>query len=365
MASERDDELSTSESDSSDETFDEDNDVPSEDSGEADSGIDATEFDEDSYQVSHILEGRGSKEFLSAAYGLGESLGATIFLVVLGSGRDASLIDNQIAEHVIQTACPTQGLPVVVILDTLGGDGRGAYRTALALRQKYEEFLVIVPRLAKSAGTILALGASDIVLGTHAELGPLDVQIYDDDRGSFHSALNEVQAVERLYSIALDALDQAVTMLMFKTRSRPMKVLEPAMSFVTDLTAPMMNSIDVVRYSERSRALKVGEDYAMRLLQPKYDAVVANAFARSLVNNYSDHGFPIDHAEIGRIQTEISSLAMRLGIAEPPPLVCPLGAMIEDVRERIDDLYLMMGDFTAVGWLSRVNEEMCDGAAEE
>ena len=39
-----------------------------------------------------------------------------------------------------------------------------------------------MPFWAKSAATLLCLGADKIVLGEHAELGPLDVQIYEEKK---------------------------------------------------------------------------------------------------------------------------------------------------------------------------------------
>jgi len=44
-------------------------------------------------------------------------------------------------------------------------------------KQKNEEFRVIVPKVAKSAATIVALGADRIILCENSELGPIDPQI--------------------------------------------------------------------------------------------------------------------------------------------------------------------------------------------
>ena len=66
---------------------------------------------------------------------------------------------------------------------------------------------------------------------------------------------------------------------------------------VTAMTEPLFTGVDVVRYTQMSRSLKVGEEYARRLLMPRYAEEGANAIARSLVENYPGHSFIIDEEE--------------------------------------------------------------------
>jgi hypothetical protein len=63
------------------------------------------------------------------------------------------------------------------VLSTVGGDPAAARRLALLLRDYTENLTVLVPHRARSAGTLLCLGADKLVLGPMAELGPLDAQI--------------------------------------------------------------------------------------------------------------------------------------------------------------------------------------------
>ncbi len=57
------------------------------------------------------------------------------------------------------------------------------------------ELVVIVPETAKSAATILTLGAHNIVMGPTSDLGPIDPQILVSDRG-FVSAKDLIEAVD-------------------------------------------------------------------------------------------------------------------------------------------------------------------------
>ena len=66
-----------------------------------------------------------------------------------------------------------------LILIGPGGDGLAA-ETLLGLCRKYctRRLRAIVPLYAKSAITLLALGADQIVMGESSELGPIDAQVY-------------------------------------------------------------------------------------------------------------------------------------------------------------------------------------------
>ncbi len=64
-----------------------------------------------------------------------------------------------------------------LVLATNGGNPAAARRLALLLHGYTDRLTVLVAHRARSAGTLLCLGAHEIVLGPLAELGPLDPQI--------------------------------------------------------------------------------------------------------------------------------------------------------------------------------------------
>src|SRR5262249_2099075 len=63
-----------------------------------------------------------------------------------------------------------------LILDSPGGDGETAVRLVRSAQARCRELTVIVPNQAKSAGTLLAIGAHHIVMGPSSDLGPVDPQ---------------------------------------------------------------------------------------------------------------------------------------------------------------------------------------------
>ncbi|HLI75377.1 MAG TPA: hypothetical protein VKV02_00405 [Acidobacteriaceae bacterium] len=83
-----------------------------------------------------------------------------------------------------------------LLLWTPGGDGEVAVRLARAAQAACREFTVIVPDIAKSAGTLLALGADQILMSSASDLGPVDPQFEMGDYDLI-SAKDIIAAVDR------------------------------------------------------------------------------------------------------------------------------------------------------------------------
>lgn len=194
--------------------------------------------------------------------------------------------------------------PVALIIESPGGEARAAYGLARLLVRRCGSYVAVVPDSAMSAATLLVLGAKSILMGPDAAIGPLDAQIYDHDTETYGSALNEVQALERLRAFALESVDSAMFLMLGRTGKRISTLLPDVFSFIADMTRPLLESIDVVHYNERARMLKVAEEYAVRLLGSTQQAAEdhlmpddARRVASSLVEKYPEHGFPIDEEE--------------------------------------------------------------------
>lgn len=122
----------------------------------------------------------------------------------------------------------------------------------------------------------------------------------------------------------MNALDSAVLLTSQRTGKRIGTLLPICLSYVAELTRPLFEKIDTVHYTSSSRLLKIGEEYAIRLLEPQYGAQRAEEIARALVHNYPDHDFMIDNVE-----------AARLGLPTFRPTPEQLPAM-EAVRPHLD-----------------------------
>jgi len=85
--------------------------------------------------------------------------------------------------------------PLHVLLASPGGDGETAIRMVRSLQSRCTELTVMIPDLAKSAATLLCLGAHRIIMGPGGDLGPVDPQLQLGGR-SLASAKEIVAAID-------------------------------------------------------------------------------------------------------------------------------------------------------------------------
>ncbi len=227
---------------------------------------------------------------------------------------------------------------IALVIDSPGGMAKAAYQIAKFLERYCGGFVAVVPRYAKSAATLLALGADSILLGDYAELGPLDVQLYDLERERYGSALDESQALERMHAFALQAFDETMILLSNRTRKKTDFLIPAALGFAVNLTHPLLENLDTVHYTQVSRVLKVAEEYATRLLSPRYADEAAVKIARHLVENYPEHDFVIDAEE-----------AATFGLRTERPN--------ESQAEILDLLVSQLAGLTAIGRVEEVHDE--------
>lgn len=82
-----------------------------------------------------------------------------------------------------------------LLIGSPGGDGETALRLLRAAQGRCRRLVVIVPDWAKSAATLIALGAHEILMGPVSDLGPIDPQFRI--AGEFVPAKDIIAAVER------------------------------------------------------------------------------------------------------------------------------------------------------------------------
>ncbi|MGE5568749.1 MAG: SDH family Clp fold serine proteinase [Rhodospirillales bacterium] len=106
----------------------------------------------------------GGKKSAYLGFFCSESLGAAIDSDDIPALGDALLSIGQVDQ-------------LNLIINSPGGDGTVAEKIIELCRAYCTEFRVFVPNRAKSAATIIALGADEIVMGYCSELGPIDAQV--------------------------------------------------------------------------------------------------------------------------------------------------------------------------------------------
>lgn len=197
-----------------------------------------------------------------------------------------------------------------VVLVTEGGDADTAYQIGAALQAVYDRITVCVAGWCKSAGTLIAICADELVVGPRGQLGPLDVQIAKrDELGDRDSGLVLSAALTSLGDQAFGMFERF--MMEIKKRSGGAVTFRTAADIASALTigmmAPIFERIDPVRMGADQRAQNVGRDYAIRLnLRP--GNLNGDAALNMLLNGYSSHSFVIDFNEANRLFTDVKAL---------------------------------------------------------
>ncbi|WP_288433075.1 hypothetical protein [uncultured Deinococcus sp.] len=180
-----------------------------------------------------------------------------------------------------------------LVLTTYGGDAEAAYIIARFFRQMYTRFTVYVVGPCKSAGTLLALGAHEIVMDLQAELGPLDVQVAkDNELWRRNSGLDIFQSLTTAGQYSFQIFE--TNFLRIKASSGGVinteTAADVASKIAVGLLAPITSQIDPLRLGEMQRAVGVAREYGSRL-------GVDDEIVEKLITDYPSHGFVIDFEE--------------------------------------------------------------------
>lgn len=180
-----------------------------------------------------------------------------------------------------------------LILTTFGGDAAAAYRLARFLKAHYSKFYLYVFGFCKSAGTLLALGADEIVMTVRGEFGPLDVQLVKaDEFTEISSGMDISTGLDEVGRTAFQMFEQHL--LNLKQRSggaiTTKTAAQIASSVVVGLLSPVTEQIDPFRLGETRRAMKIAHQYGTQL-------GAGEKVLKHLTEDYPSHDFVIDYAE--------------------------------------------------------------------
>lgn len=153
--------------------------------------------------------------------------------------------DAQMLEGVLQVCDFSKGL--ALIINSPGGIGLEAERIINVLRSYSGtgEYIALVPAKAKSAATMICLGASKIVMGKTSELSTVDPQvtIKEKDKVTRFSIYNIVKSYESLFDRAIKETGH----------------LEPYLQ--------QLSNYDEREIAEYKTALSLSDDIAVRALK--------------------------------------------------------------------------------------------------
>jgi hypothetical protein len=169
-----------------------------------------------------------------------------------------------------------------LIISGPGGDGTVAEKMIEVCRAYCKEFRVIVPNRAKSAATIVALGADEIVMGYCSELGPIDAQVPIVVGGLIR------------YISAQSFIDSRMSLLKAYVEAKKKKEdTKPILTQIAVLDAPFIDHCEKLMDFSRTVASKYLEQYMFARIKVKADRdkAIENVLTKlSSVGLFKVHG---------------------------------------------------------------------------
>jgi hypothetical protein len=179
-----------------------------------------------------------------------------------------------------------------LLLITSGGDADAAYKMARYLQERYKHLECLISGKCKSAGTLVAIGAHELIFSAYGEIGPLDVQL--EKKGRVQSGLNIFEALKTIE-------DRAKT-LYFSTVLRAVGVkanLQNASRAASDLIGalygPILAKFDPDDVGHSFRSMRIAIDYGKRLDMEAQN--LKPAAVEKLAETFCSHSFVIDRRE--------------------------------------------------------------------
>lgn len=207
-----------------------------------------------------------------------------------------------------------------LVMVTYGGDPHAGFKIARYIQDHYDHTTLFVPGFCKSAGTLFAVAANEVVFAPFGELGPLDVQMAKPDQFQFDSGLVISESLETLERRAAETFKAMFIEVMAEQQG--LVSINSALHAASELTkaiyAPIMARIDPEEVGVRQRALRITLDYGERLLLRSRN--IDKKGLRILAEKYSSHSFVIDRQEainlfrsVRAATNEEMALALALG----------------------------------------------------
>ncbi len=213
-----------------------------------------------------------------------------------GAEQDVLVFVGPMSREQVQKAlalvkdCKARSAGLLLVLVTLGGSADAAYKLASTLRKLYGKITVFVPHMCKSAGTLVCLAADELVMSVDGELGPLDVQVVQDDRTKMHSGLDQSTSFSALIYHTRDAFSHYFRYCVTKLGLSKKSASEIASDLAGMTMAPIYSQIDPRVVGEIIRAMEVSYRYGNLLRTIN----VQPWTIKTLVDAFPSHGFVID-----------------------------------------------------------------------
>lgn len=167
-----------------------------------------------------------------------------------------------------------------LFLNSYGGVVDTPYKIVNLIREFCDHFSVIIPFVAKSAATMIAIGSDEIVMGPVSELGPIDPLV---KHPNYPDLWVPVQSIR----FCLDFMQEKIS------QSKDIDI-------TTSVLYPIANKLDPWIIGDYEKAIKASYQYAEALLENnmfKDKKDKARVATKIMTEKYFSHGYGINRKE--------------------------------------------------------------------
>ncbi len=220
-----------------------------------------------------------------------------VYMTSTRPGVTAMIASDAVGEVLAQLeALPpgTEALDLFIV--SYGGDPTVAWRIASLIRERVKKFSVLIPQAAFSAATLLALGADELVMHPHGNLGPTDPQIKsrkntkDGPAQEQQFGSQDLAAFLKFAREEVGLTDQA-------------NLLEVLKQFCEQV-GPVPIGV-AARSSQLSESM--GEKLLKLHMTGETEKQKAHSISQSLNRSFFHHGYPVSRSEAKEIGLKLAS----------------------------------------------------------
>jgi hypothetical protein len=167
-----------------------------------------------------------------------------------------------------------------LFLNSYGGAVDTPYKIVNLLREFCDNFSVIIPFVAKSAATMVAIGADEIVMGPISELGPIDPLVR-------HPLYNDLWVPVQSIRLCIEFMEEKLA------QSKDPKL-------TASVLYPISNKLDPWILGDYEKSIKASYQYAEALLENnmfKNSKDRAKTVTKIMTEKYFSHGYCINRKE--------------------------------------------------------------------
>lgn len=188
-------------------------------------------------------------------------------------------------------AIPKDKKEIDFLIVSNGGDPITSLRIISILRERFNKIVVMIPYVAYSAATILALGADEICMHPYSNLGPIDPQLsfLKQNETGQHSQLSfspeDIRNYIDFIKTDVGITDQAQLITAFNSLSK---------------------EVGSLPIGEAKRSQQLSLSLSEKMLETHMeDKSKANAIAKFLNSSYYHHGYAVSRSEAKEVGLEI------------------------------------------------------------